>query len=89
MKFKNLESDDILISPFEVHKTFNVTNNDTMFVNTYYNDGTLKVKGIKVNKLKQGEWYYYNTNGFPFKIEKYKNDKVVSSMDLTALRGAK
>ena len=68
---------------------FNVTNNDTMFVNTYYNDGTLKMKGIKVHKLKQGDWYYYNTNGFPFKIEKYKNDKVVSSMDLTALRGAK
>ena len=29
MKFKNLESDDILISPFEVHKTFTVTNNDS------------------------------------------------------------
>ena len=29
MKFKNLESDDVLISPFEVHKTFNVTNHDS------------------------------------------------------------
>jgi len=29
MKFKNLESDDILISPFEVHKTFTVTNHDS------------------------------------------------------------
>jgi len=29
MKFKNLESDDILISPFQVHKTFTVTNNDS------------------------------------------------------------
>ena len=29
MKFKNLESDDILISPFEVNKTFTVTNNDS------------------------------------------------------------
>ena len=28
-QFKNLESDDILISPFEVHKTFNVTNHDS------------------------------------------------------------
>ena len=29
MKFKNLESSDILISSFEVNKTFTVTNNDT------------------------------------------------------------
>ena len=29
MNFKNLESDDILISPFEVNKTFSVTNNDS------------------------------------------------------------
>ena len=29
MKWKNLESDDILISPFEVNKTFTVTNNDS------------------------------------------------------------
>ena len=29
MNFKNLESDDILISPFEVKKTFTVTNNDS------------------------------------------------------------
>ena len=28
MNFKNLESDDILISPFEVHKTFTVTSGD-------------------------------------------------------------
>jgi len=29
MNFKNLESDDILISPFEVHKTFTVNNHDS------------------------------------------------------------
>jgi hypothetical protein len=29
MSFKNLESEDILISPFEVHKTFTVTNVDS------------------------------------------------------------
>ena len=29
MIFKNIDSDDILISPFEVHKTFTVTNNDS------------------------------------------------------------
>ncbi len=29
MNFKNLESDDILISPFQVNKTFTVTNNDS------------------------------------------------------------
>jgi|TARA_R110002074_G_scaffold3423_1_gene18149 hypothetical protein len=29
MLFKNLESDDVLISPFEVHKTFTVTNVDS------------------------------------------------------------
>ena len=29
MNFKNLESDDILISPFKVHKTFTVTNTDS------------------------------------------------------------
>ena len=29
MKYKNLEPDDILISPFEVNKTFTVTNNDS------------------------------------------------------------
>ena len=29
MPYKNLESEDILISPFEVHKTFTVTNVDS------------------------------------------------------------
>ena len=29
MNFKNLESDDILISPFKVYKTFNVNNSDS------------------------------------------------------------
>ena len=29
MPFKNLESSDILLSSFEVHKTFTVTNEDT------------------------------------------------------------
>ena len=29
MNFKNLESDDILITPFQVHKTFTVSNHDS------------------------------------------------------------
>ncbi len=61
---------------------FSVSNNDTLFIKTYYKDGTLKEKGIKVHNLKQDKWLYYNTNGFPYKIENYKNGKLLKTLEL-------
>ena len=56
---------------------FSITNNDTIFIKRYYESGEIKEKGVKVHKLKQGKWFYYNKNGFPYKIEKYNNGKVI------------
>ena len=53
MNFKNLESDDILISPFEVHKTFTVTNNDS-------GSG---VYSIPITKGSTSNLYGFNTDG--------------------------
>ena len=61
---------------------FSVTNNDTMFIKIYYKDGTLKERGIKVHRLKQGQWYHYDTNGFPYKIENYRNDRLLRTFEI-------
>ena len=53
MNFKNLESDDILISPFEVHKTFTVTNSDS-------GSG---VYSIPITKGSDSNLYGFNTGG--------------------------
>ena len=37
---------------------FEVTNNDTTHIQTYHSNGNIESKGIKVHKLKQGEWTY-------------------------------
>ena len=49
MQFKNLESDDILISPFEVHKTFTVTNLDS-------GSGVYALPITKGNDASQYDW---------------------------------
>ena len=61
---------------------FSVTNNDTIFVKKYYENGAIKEKGVKVWKLKQGKWFYYNKNGFPYKIEEYEYGKVIESFSI-------
>jgi hypothetical protein len=53
MKFKNLESDDILISPFKVNKTFTVDNNDS-------GSG---VYSIPITKGSDSGLYGFNING--------------------------
>ena len=61
---------------------FSITNNDTIFVKKYYENGMIKEKGVKVWKLKQGNWFYYKESGFPYKIEKYNNGKVIDSFSV-------
>jgi len=61
---------------------FNVTNNDTTKVNTFYKNGQLKSKGLKINKFKCGYWYYYNENGKILKVEKYKQGRLVKDMEI-------
>ena len=48
MPFKNLESSDILLSSFEVHKTFTVTNEDT-------GSGVYGLRGVS------GSYHNFNT----------------------------
>ena len=61
---------------------FSITNNDTIFVKKYYESGGIKEKGVKVWKLKQGKWFYYNENGFPYKIENYESGKLLKSFEI-------
>ena len=35
---------------------FEVTNNDTTHIQTYYNNGNIESKGVKVYNIKEGEW---------------------------------
>ena len=49
---------------------FNVTNNDTTKVKNFYKNGQLKTKGLKINKFKCGDWYYYNESGKIIKVER-------------------
>ena len=61
---------------------FEVTSNDPTHIQNYYGNGNIQSKGIKVNKLKQGEWIYYNDRGLPYKIERYRNGKILKSLNL-------
>ena len=50
-----------------------------------FDDGVFKeVKmishGLKINNSKQGEWVYFNKNGFPKKIIQYKNDTKIKEI---------
>ena len=62
--------------------SFNVTNNDTIFVNKYYEDGTLKAKGRKLNKYKDGAWYYYCNKGKIIKVERYINGRLIKTLNI-------
>ena len=64
---------------------FSVTNNDTIFIKKYYKNGIMKEKGVKVHKLRQGKWFYYNEKGFPIKIENYRYGKVTDSFSIGVL----
>tara|TARA_B100001113_G_C20982694_1_gene566805 strand:+ start:285 stop:632 length:348 start_codon:yes stop_codon:yes gene_type:complete len=51
-----------------------------------FDDGIFKqVKmishGLKINNSKQGEWLYFNKNGFPKKIIQYKNDTKIKEIE--------
>ena len=66
---------------------FNVTNNDTTKVNKFYYNGKIKIKGMKVNKFKEGEWTYYKKDGSILKVEHYKNGKLKNSLLLGEKNG--
>ena len=59
MPFKNLESSDILLSSFEVHKTFTVTNEDT-------GSG---VYAFQINKGADSTKYGWNTTPVTLEIQ--------------------
>ena len=67
---------------------FEVTNNDTTHIKTYYSNGNMESKGMKVHKLKEGEWIYYTDKGFPYKIERYRTGRALKSLNLRDYSGA-
>ena len=62
--------------------TFSVTNNDITNVKNYYNNGSIKNIGAKVGNFKIGTWYYYDKNGKMLKAERYKNGKLLKSVNM-------
>ena len=64
---------------------FNITNNDTTNISKFYKSGKIKLKGMKVNKFKEGKWIYYTKNGAILKIEEYKNGRKTKNFKLGAL----
>ena len=64
---------------------FNITNNDTTKVKNFYENGQLKTKGLKINKFKCGDWYYYNESGRIIKIEIYKQGRLIKDMEIGEL----
>ena len=67
---------------------FEVTNNDTTHIQTYHSNGNIESKGIKVHRLKEGEWTYYTDKGFPYKIERYRTGRVLKSLNLRDYNGS-
>ena len=55
---------------------------DTTKVATFYKNGSIKEEGIKVRRIREGNWKYYDKNGFIIKMELYKTGKVVHTLDL-------
>ena len=55
---------------------------ETTKVATFYKNGSIKEEGIKVFKIKEGNWKYYDKNGFIIKMELYKTGKVIHALDL-------
>lgn len=64
---------------------FETSYGDTTKVAEFYDNGQVKFKGTKVHKLKHGKWFYYNENGFPIRIERYKYGKKIKSFTLGSL----
>ena len=55
---------------------------DTTKVAIFHKNGSIKEEGIKVFKVKEGNWKYYDKNGFIIKMELYRTGKVVHTLDL-------
>ena len=67
---------------------FEVTNNDTTHIQTYYNNGNIQSKGVKIYNIKEGEWTYYTAKGFPYKIEIYRTGRLLKSLNLRDYSGS-
>ena len=61
---------------------FNVTNNDSTKVKNFYENGQLKTKGLKINKFKCGDWYYYDKTGKIIKVERYKQGRLIKDIEI-------
>lgn len=46
-------------------------------IKEYYPEGKLKMKGILLDSLKHGDWFYYRTSGKLEKHERWKRGKIV------------
>ena len=68
--------------------SFQVTNNDTTHIQTYHSNGNIESKGIKVHRLKEGEWTYYTAKRFPYKIEIYRTGRLLKSLNLRDYSGS-
>ena len=75
----------ILSFTFGSFTRFETSYGDTTKVAEFHDNGQVKFKGTKVHKLRHGKWFYYDENGFPFKIERYYYGKKVKSFTLGSL----
>lgn len=57
-----------------------ISQNKTLKVKNYYENGALKDKGKFKNEIKTGMWYYYNSIGHLQKKEHWKNGKLKFSI---------
>ncbi len=47
--------------------------NQTKKFKNYYENGVIKLKGVKKNEVNVGTWYYYSEKGLLTKKERWKN----------------
>jgi len=53
---------------------------DSTYVEEYYMNGKVKIKGYKVNNFKHGDWFFYTDKGKVDKIVRYKNGSKIKTL---------
>ena len=73
----------IFSSLFGSVKSFEVTQGDTTKYQAFYENGKLRLEGIKVKKYRDGFWKHYDKNGKMIKADMYKMGIRVNSLDMS------
>jgi len=55
---------------------------DSTVIRVFHDNGKLKLKGVKVDKFREGKWKYYDEKGRLFKVELYDFGRRVNTMEL-------